>query len=74
MAQLIYVGPSLPDGSLRRFTVFRGELPAHVQNLLNKKPALSGLFVTPTDLQSAKARVAQQGDPLHTLSLLVTKL
>ena len=40
--QRVYVGPTIP--SLKRYTVFIGDLPPYVQELINKYSALKGLF------------------------------
>ena len=37
---MIYVGPDLPGGVLKRYTVFRGGYPPHVQELRDKSPSL----------------------------------
>ena len=42
---MIYVGPDLPGGVLKRYTVFRGGYPPHIQELRDKSPSLCGLFV-----------------------------
>jgi len=42
---LIYCGPSLPNGLLSRFVVFRGGLPTHLDKYLTACPALTKLFV-----------------------------
>lgn len=69
----VYVGPSLPDGPLRQFTVFRGRFPSYVEKLIDKEPALRGLFVSPAEVPTAKSRVLRKGDLLHTLSQKILK-
>lgn len=42
---LIYCGPSLPNGLLSRFVVFRGGIPVHLEKHVQACPALKHMFV-----------------------------
>ena len=64
----VYVGPSLPDGSLRRMTVFRDGLPKHVQSIIDKNARYGAFFVEPTDIPVATRRIRTNGDALNTLA------
>ena len=44
--QIIYAGPNLPGGVLQRYTVFKGGTPAHIKQIIEKCPAIQGLFVS----------------------------
>jgi len=57
----IYIGPNLPGGQLSAFTVFKGELPAHVRDLREKTPELQRLFVPVSDLAAARQRLQKAG-------------
>ncbi|NPV30657.1 MAG: hypothetical protein HPY58_13625 [Firmicutes bacterium] len=59
--QLIYCGPNIPGGVLQRYTVFKGGLPAHLEELFNKCPAVKLLFVPVTDLARTEKAIATKG-------------
>ena len=69
----IYVGPDLPHGVLKRYTVFTGDYPPNVEVLRQKSPSLCGLFVSLDKLSDARRRVNVQGDLLNTLSKQIFK-
>lgn len=63
---MVYVGPTLPNGLLARFTVFSGgEFVPHVKELADKSPALRGLIVPVSQLNQARKDVTTQGHILH---------
>lgn len=70
---MIYVGPDLPGGVLKRYTVFRGGYPPHIQELRDKSPSLCGLFVCLGELAAARQRIQKQGDLMNTLSKQILK-
>lgn len=54
----VYVGPRLPRGKLAQFSVFRGgNLPAHVQKLLDECPAMKFLLVPASKLAEARRKL-----------------
>ncbi len=70
---MVYVGPDLPGGVLKRYTVFREGYPPHIQELRDKSPSLCGLFVCLSELAAARRRVRVQGDLMNTLSKQILK-
>lgn len=65
--RVVYVGPTLKRGLLKRFAVYKdGEFPEEIQALREKSPALRGLFVPVDELATARRRIATKGDILHT--------
>lgn len=69
----IYVGSDLPQGVLKRYTVFTGKYPPNVEELRKKSPSLCGLFVSLDKLHDARRRIKVQGDLLNTLSKQIFK-
>ncbi|WP_333593581.1 hypothetical protein [Anaerospora hongkongensis] len=63
---LIYVGPSVPGGTLLRFTVFRGGKPKHLAKLLEDCKEIDRLFVPITKLSEALTKIDRPGTPMHT--------
>lgn len=61
--QLIYCGPNIPGGVLQRYTVFKGGLPTHLEELFNKCPAIKLLFVPVADLARTEKAIATKGTP-----------
>jgi hypothetical protein len=68
-APLIYVGPSFLG--LKTHTIFRGEFPPSVQDLIAEKPELLHLFVTPDEVATAKR---DMNTPGHKLNYFLKKL
>ena len=65
--RVVYVGPTLKQGLLARFSVFKdGEFPEAIKTLREKSPALRGLFVPVEKLADARRRITAKGDILHT--------
>lgn len=63
---LIYVGPSVPGGTLLRFTVFRGGKPKHLTKLLEDCKEIDRLFVPIVNLSESLAKINRPGTPMHT--------
>lgn len=61
--QRVYVGPTIP--SLKRYTVFIGDLPPYVQELINKYSALKGLFVPIHKIAEARREIVRKGSILN---------
>lgn len=57
----VYIGPSLPDGSLTQHTVFKGGLPPHVEQLKLQVPEVGHLIVPVTQLSAARQRLTRHG-------------
>jgi hypothetical protein len=60
---LVYFGPTLPNGKLSQFTVFRGGLPRHVDELVKSLPVLQLLFVHPSKLNLSRVKLADSSSP-----------
>lgn len=72
--RVAYVGPTLAQGLLTRFAVFKdGEFPKAIQALRDKSPALRGLFVPVDSLAAARRRIETKGDILHTYAARLAK-
>lgn len=69
----IYVGPSLPGGTLPQFTVFKGELPDHVVALMGKCPSLRPLIVPVAKLGQARKDVSTSGSLLNVYAMKIRK-
>jgi hypothetical protein len=61
--QLIYCGPNLPRGILSRFTVYKGGIPKHLDQHIEKCPAIRRLFVAPEKLNSTIQNINKAGTP-----------
>ena len=57
----VYIGPSLPDGSLTQHTVFKNGLPPHVEQLKIQTPEVGHLIVPVADLSAARQRLSRHG-------------
>ena len=64
MKASIYIGPSIPGLSCN--TVFSGDLPPHIKDLIEKKPAIAGLIVPLRDLQESRRALRKSGHILCT--------
>ncbi len=53
----VYVGPNVPGGALCAFQTFKGGFPAHVQEILDRTPAMKTLFVPVGDLAGARMKL-----------------
>ena len=62
---IVYIGPnSLADG-LKRFTVYRGEPTALIEQASAKYKNIARLFVPVGTLNEAMAAVEKKGTPVH---------
>jgi len=62
----IYIGPNLPGGALYTNTVFRaGVLPAHLQALIAKVPAILDLIVPVENRSASIRRINVPGNRLY---------
>jgi hypothetical protein len=59
--QLIYCGPNIPGGVLQRYTVFKGGLPGHLNELFDKCPAIKQLFVPVNEFTRMEKAIATKG-------------
>lgn len=57
----IYIGPNLPGGKLAAFTVFRYEIPAHIEALIQALPDLRRLIVPVASMSKSQVRSQTQG-------------
>lgn len=65
----IYVGPTLPNGLLNRFTVFyEGRYLPHIEALREKSPALRGLIVPISRFAEARKNASEAGHILNLYS------
>ena len=63
--RFIYVGPSLSRGRLKKYTVFIGGLPTHLDNEFNQCSVLKKLFVPVAELTAAEKQIMESGSPLN---------
>ncbi len=59
--QLIYAGPVIQGGVLAQYTVFRGELPAHIEKLASDRPEIKELIIPISELSTFIKRAAEKG-------------
>lgn len=59
--RLIYCGPNLPGGMLLQHTIFKGGIPAHIQEVIKKCPAVKSLLVSPARLQAVTNAIQTAG-------------
>lgn len=64
-ARLIYCGPNIPGGALQQYTVFKGRLPAHLDGLVEKCPAIKALCVPVGSLAATQKALAVTGSAEH---------
>lgn len=62
----IYCGPSLPNGLMARFTVYRGGLPPHLNEQFESCPALKQLIVPVEKLAETVAAINTTGSAEST--------
>ena len=60
----IYIGPSIQGLSTN--TLFSGEYPPHIKDLIEARPALAGLIVPLEGLQQARQKMHGKGNVLNT--------
>ncbi len=59
--RLIYCGPSLPGGLLQQHTIFKGGIPGHLKDAIEKCPGIKALFVPPAKLAAVAAAIRSPG-------------
>ncbi|SDD89670.1 hypothetical protein [Sporomusa acidovorans] len=59
--RFIYCGPSLPGGLLQQYTIYKGGIPVHLSDAIEKCPAIKALFVAPAKLQAVTAAIQSAG-------------
>lgn len=69
----VYIGPSLPDGSLMQHTVFKNGLPPHVEQLKLQTPEVGHLIVPVTQLSAARQRLVRHGVEAKAYRTVVRK-
>ena len=69
----VYIGPSLPDGSLMQHTVFKNGLPPHVEQLKLNTPEIGRLIVPVTELAAARQDLARHGSRVRAYRAVVSK-
>ena len=65
--QLIYIGPNVPGGMLQRYQVFRGGIPEHVKQIVEKCPAVKSLFVPVDGFAAAEQEISIAGSANNAL-------
>jgi hypothetical protein len=60
-ARVIYVGPNVPGGALRRFQVFKGGLPLYCEDLIKANPEIKELFVPVERLEATRKKIEELG-------------
>jgi hypothetical protein len=63
--RLIYCGPNISGGALSQYTVYKGDLPAHLSALFEKCPAVKTLCVPVSNLATTQKAVAVTGSAEH---------
>jgi hypothetical protein len=61
--RLIYCGPNIPGGALQKYTVFKGGLPVHLEDIFERCPVVKNLFVPVQDLARVEQAIATKGTP-----------
>lgn len=61
--RLIYCGPNIPGGVIQRYTVFKGGIPGHFNDLFKKCPAVKKLFVPVIELARVEQAINTKGTP-----------
>jgi len=71
--RLIYCGPNIPGGVIQRYTVFKGGIPGHFNDLFEKCPAVKKLFVPVEELAKTERAISTKGTPENTFYYQVMK-
>ncbi|WP_445506701.1 hypothetical protein [Niallia sp. 03190] len=58
---VIYCGPTLPNHALLQYSTFTGDLPPHVQEHIEKCPAIMELVVPVSELAETTANLTVKG-------------
>jgi hypothetical protein len=69
----VYIGPSLPDGSLTQYTVFKHGLPPHVEQIKLSTPEAQHLIVPVAELSAARQRLQRHGKEARAYQEMVRK-
>lgn len=69
----VYIGPSLPDGSLMQHTVFKNGLPPHVEQLKLNTPEIGRLIVPVTELAAARQDLVRHGSRARAYRTVISK-
>ncbi|KZL88712.1 hypothetical protein [Clostridium magnum] len=64
---LIYCGPSLPNGVLQQYSMFKNGLPEYLNDQFKACPAIKELFVSTTKLNATRQNMEIQGTRENTL-------
>ena len=59
--RLVYVGPNIPGGILQRFQVYKGGIPPHCLELVEKIPEIRQLFVPVGELPAVRDKLEKSG-------------
>lgn len=65
--RLIYCGPNITGGILKRYAVFKGGLPGYLDALFAACPAAKSLCVPIADLAATETAIKKKGTAEHTL-------
>ena len=63
----MYVGPNIPGGRMFTGSLYRDNLPKHLDDLFNKVPEIKKLCVDVQTLPKIKKEVTEQGTEAHRL-------
>lgn len=61
--QVCYIGDSLPKHGLISGTTFKGEIPAHITQLIAQYPFIKHLLIDVEHMQIAKSKLKIAGSP-----------
>jgi hypothetical protein len=65
---VIYCGASLSAGTLQQYSVFVNGIPEHLNEHIEKCPAIKSLFVPISKFQEVRKRIEEPGTAEHTLN------
>lgn len=65
----IYCGPTINNGQLTQYSVFKGDIPVHINQLIKKNPILGELFVSVQDFTVTRKNISIQGTRENQLYL-----
>lgn len=68
---LVYCGPSIK--SLQQYSVFKGELPDHINKISEEFPLIKSLFVKPSNLSRFREQLKIKGTKEHQLFTVLVK-
>lgn len=72
-ARLIYIGPHIPGGLLLRYQVFKGGIPEHLDDLIEKCPAVKSLFVPVANFATAEQALGTTGSVENVMYIKVVQ-